>query len=332
MLRLLGSQRRLCDGFTRRDWLRVGAWAFWACRSKMRCDYRTQRPPSRRLPAAHGTRRPSAARSRAFCCCRMVRRRNRRRSIQSRTRRWRSAASSAPSLPPCRAFRSASICLRTAQVLDRVTVVRSMNHPYPVHSLAYVVSGIPDYSPALETRPQDPKLWPFIGSVVDYVTRPKSGVADAAVPQNMALPWKMNSQGGPQASLVQTGPYAAFLGSSFDPVLTDFDGQANRLVRKIGMGGTEHWIQDPYSSVDANCRFRIAGCEMPSDMTLNRFDGRARCWPNWTRHGGRWTPIAATQSFDRYRQMAYAAISSRGAGRRLGRAAGRPARCARITV
>ncbi len=112
-----------------------------------------------------------------------------------------------------------------------------MTHPYPVHSLAYVTSGIPDYSPALETRPQDPKLWPYIGSVVDYVLRNRPGFRDPATPQNMALPWKMNSRGGPQASLVQTGPYAAFLGPAYDPVLTDFDGQANRHVTKIAMGG-----------------------------------------------------------------------------------------------
>ena len=82
----------------------------------------------------------------------------------------------------------------------------------------------------------------------------------------MALPWKMNSRGGPQASLVQTGPYAAFLGPQYDPVLTEFDGQADRRVRKVGMDGTEHWIDDPYSGVDPDCRFRIAGCEIPKDM------------------------------------------------------------------
>ena len=58
---------------------------------------------------------------------------------------------------------------RIAKMLDRVTVIRSMTHPYPVHCTAYVTSGIPDYTPALETRPRSPKLWPYIGSIVDYV-------------------------------------------------------------------------------------------------------------------------------------------------------------------
>src|SRR5262249_26166384 len=57
----------------------------------------------------------------------------------------------------------------TARVMDRVTIVRSMTLPYPEHGVAYAVTGIPTYTPALETRPRDPQHWPFIGSVVDYL-------------------------------------------------------------------------------------------------------------------------------------------------------------------
>ena len=185
-----------------------------------------------------------------------------------------------------------------------------MTHPYPVHSLAYVTSGIPDYSPALETRPQDPKLWPYIGSVVDYVLRKQPGFRDPPTPQNMALPWKMNSRGGPQASLVQTGPYAAFLGPAYDPVLTDFDGQANQRVTKIAMGGVEHSIDDPYSGVEANCRFRIAGCELPPELTLDRFDRRRTLLVQLDQARRELETNPSTQTFDRYRQMAYATITS----------------------
>ena len=31
--------------------------------------------------------------------------------------------------------------------------------------MAYAVSGIPVYTPDLETKPRDPRHWPFIGSV-----------------------------------------------------------------------------------------------------------------------------------------------------------------------
>ena len=92
---------------------------------------------------------------------------------------------------------------RIANIIDRITVVRSMTHPFPLHCTAYVTSGIPDYTPALETRPRDPRHWPYIGSVVDYVLERRQGGLPA-MPRNIALPWKMNSRGGEAAS-VQAG-------------------------------------------------------------------------------------------------------------------------------
>ena len=52
-----------------------------------------------------------------------------------------------------------------APIMDKLAVIRSVNHPYPQHGVAYAVSGIPTYTPALEDKPHDPRHWPFIGSV-----------------------------------------------------------------------------------------------------------------------------------------------------------------------
>jgi hypothetical protein len=100
-------------------------------------------------------------------------------------------------------------------------------------------------------------------------------------------------------------------------VLTEFAGQANRRVRKIGMGGQEHWIEDPYSGVDPDCRFRIAGCEIPKDMTIERLDSRRSLLTQLDDVRRTLDTSTATQSFDRYRQMAYAAISSPALARAL---------------
>src|SRR6185436_5893161 len=91
-----------------------------------------------------------------------------------------------------------------ARVMDRVTVVRSMTHPYPEHGVAYAVSGIPTYTPDLETRPRDPRHWPFIGSVVDYLAE-KRDPAPPPVPRNVGLPWLVNSKTDLNVS---AGPYA----------------------------------------------------------------------------------------------------------------------------
>src|SRR5207253_5253671 len=74
---------------------------------------------------------------------------------------------------------------RIAGVMDRVTVVRSMSHPYPEHGVAYAVTGMPTYTPALETRPRDPAHWPFIGSVVDYLEERRSQIGRASCRERM---------------------------------------------------------------------------------------------------------------------------------------------------
>ncbi|MFZ9791834.1 MAG: DUF1501 domain-containing protein, partial [Gemmataceae bacterium] len=81
-----------------------------------------------------------------------------------------------------------------APIMDKLTVVRSVNHPYPEHGVAYAVSGIPTYTPALEDKPRDARHWPFIGSVVDYIGEMSSGGAIPAIPRNIGLPWLLNSK------------------------------------------------------------------------------------------------------------------------------------------
>jgi hypothetical protein len=114
-----------------------------------------------------------------------------------------------------------------AGIMDRVTVVRSLTHPYPEHGVAYALSGIPTYTPALETRPRDPQHWPFIGSVVDYLEGKRTGLRVPAVPRNVGLSWLLNSKTDLNVS---AGPYAAFLGQDYDPVWTDFDGPGTRVT------------------------------------------------------------------------------------------------------
>src|SRR5260221_13922586 len=62
-----------------------------------------------------------------------------------------------------------------APIMDRLCVVRSVTHPYAEHGVAYAVSGIPTYTPDLETKPRDSRHWPFIGSVVDYLSEKRAG-------------------------------------------------------------------------------------------------------------------------------------------------------------
>src|SRR5947207_4688061 len=83
---------------------------------------------------------------------------------------------------------------RTARIMDRLTVVRSLTHPYPLHGTAYAVTGIPEADTKIEAKPRDPRQWPFIGSVVDYLEERRSGGKRPAVPRNVALPFPLGSR------------------------------------------------------------------------------------------------------------------------------------------
>src|SRR5438270_5322877 len=105
-----------------------------------------------------------------------------------------------------------------ARVMDRVTAVRSMTHPYPIHGVAYALTGVPQIDIPMELNPHDPRHWPFIGSVVDYLGRRSGGKKKATAPDNVALPFPFSSQR--VGEVPRAGPYAAFLGGAHNPLWT----------------------------------------------------------------------------------------------------------------
>ena len=63
-----------------------------------------------------------------------------------------------------------SLCERIpehSKIMDRVTVVRSMTHPYPLHGVGYVTSAMPVTSAELNSLPRDQRQRPYIGSIVE---------------------------------------------------------------------------------------------------------------------------------------------------------------------
>src|SRR5262249_58201703 len=78
---------------------------------------------------------------------------------------------------------------RTAHIMDRLTVVRSLTHPYPLHGTVYAMTGIPEVDTKIESKPRDPRQWPFIGSIVDYLEDQRSPDRPPTVPRNVALPF-----------------------------------------------------------------------------------------------------------------------------------------------
>lgn len=93
---------------------------------------------------------------------------------------------------------------RTAKILDLTTVVRSMQHDLPIHPVGYVLTGIPasDWSIPLGANARDPKHWPFVGSVIDYLDQQRAAKSAPEIPRNVALPFPISSRSK------RTGPLA----------------------------------------------------------------------------------------------------------------------------
>jgi hypothetical protein len=275
MLRLLGSTKALCGGMTRRDWLRVGGLglAGLALPDVLRLQ---------ELSAADGAGRdPSFGKAKSIILIHLY-------GAPSQLE-WVDPKPEAPveirgelgvipsSLPGCQVC---ELFPQMAKVMDRTTVLRSLTHPYPIHGVAYALTGVPAIDVAMELAPHDPKHWPYFGSVVEYVGQ-ASHLPDSrsephgrrdACPTNIALPFRFSTQR--VGEVPRAGPYAAFLGSQFDPLWADFRGTATKGIQKT-LRDMVYTDNDPYIGVAPDSHFVVPDAShLQPELTLDRLDRR----------------------------------------------------------
>jgi hypothetical protein len=313
MLRILGTRRTLCDGLSRRDLLQIGGLAGLGLAGAMvpsssraeQASSAAKRPHEKSFgrakaciflfpygsPSSHETfdPKPEAAVE-----------------IQGE---MKAISTNVPGLAICDHLPN------IAKVMDKVTVVRSMTHPYPLHGLAYAVTGIPTYSPDLETQARDSRHWPFIGSVVDYLEQKLNGTAQ--IPRNIGLPWLVNSKTDNPA--VNAGPFAAFLGRKHDPVWTDFDGPGLKLAPKNTESQPKQFL-DPNGGTTLDGRFTFspaapsggaAAKSQPAiDLSLERLSLRRSLLAQFDDSRRRLEESAAVQGMDHERQLAWSLLTS----------------------
>lgn len=197
---------------------------------------------------------------------------------------------------------------RTARVADRLTVIRSMTHPYPLHGVAYALSGLPVYTTDLETRPRDAAQWPYVGSVADAFWEQQSGVASKGVLQHVGLPWVLNSQVDDLGLIA--GPYSSFLGQSHDPLWAHYQGKGERLAPKCRHEQPKEY-QDPYAACSRDGRFVFPGSS-PSDEHLAdaRFGLRRSLLDQFDAARHTMERTAAVQDFGVQRSRALSLLSS----------------------
>ena len=109
--------------------------------------------------------------------------------------------------------------------MDRVTVVRSLNHPWNFHGMMWATTGLPEGSIPIEETQKHAQHQPYVGSVFDYHQRQQPGAKPTgSVPDNVILPWLLSSK-RPAAHYAR--PHAAYLGNAHDPLWAELQGRGD---------------------------------------------------------------------------------------------------------
>jgi hypothetical protein len=297
MIRVLGSNKLFCDGLTRRDLLHVGALAplglslaGWS------------RAAERSSPPAAAGGFGSAKRCILLYLWGSPSQIDTFDPKPDAPAEVRGALGSIPTALP--GVRVGEVLPRLAKQLDRVTVLRSLTHRDPIHGTAYAFSAVPNTDLQLEGNVRDPRHWPFVGSVVDYL----AGRADPrppAVPRNYWLPFPFGSKRGPS----RPGPYGGFLGPAYDAVWAEFRAKGLReVLRDSGDPKTpKRQVADPYLGVRPTDRFEAAAVD--DTVTLDRLDARTSLLDQLD-SARRSLGAKADTPFDRHRALARAVLTS----------------------
>jgi hypothetical protein len=306
MLRILGSPKKLCNGLTRREMLVAGGLSLFGLGQEDL--FRLSAARSRETEKGQAQ---SFGRARSCILLYLYGSPSQLETVDMKPDapveirgELKPVHSSLPGLDVC------ELMPYSAPVMHKTTVVRSLTHRYPIHGAAYALTGIPQIEIPMELNPHDPRHWPFVGSVVDFVTQMEGGGrARAGVPHNLALPFPFSSKR--VGEVPRAGPYAAYLGGAYNPIWTEFHGKATRNIVKT-LAGQVLDVPEPYVGITPESRFELAtSSELPGDITIDRLNRRRSLVEQFDQARRDLERSPTGRSQDRYREMAYSLISSR---------------------
>jgi len=312
MIRVLGGPKRLCDGLTRRDLLHVGSLSMLGLGLT---------EPLAALAGSGSTPEPGESvvrggfgKAKACIFLFMYGSPSQLETFDPKPEapeevrgELKSIQSSVPGLDVC------ELLPHMAGVMDKVTVLRTVSHPFPLHGVAYATTGLSAISAPMELNPRDQAHWPYIGSVVDYVDSTRAaqaggGAGRPEVPRNLVLPWAFSSQR--IGEVARAGPYGGFLGQTWDPISTEFVGKATKTARKTLQDKVWEDLE-PYRGITPESRFRLGAVgALEPGLTLDRLDRRRTLLQQLEESRRDMDKGADRHGVDRQRAMAYSLFGS----------------------
>lgn len=289
MLRILGSRTRLCDGLTRRQLLQAGALGTFGLGLTDLLRLRDLQAASTNSAPVNGF-----GKSKACILLYLYGAPSQLETFDLKPDApvdvrgdFKPIATSVPGLHICEHMP------RTARLMHRTTLIRSMTHPYNIHSAAYTLTGIPRTDIPLELNPHDARHWPFFGSVLDFLhARRMGGRTRRDLPYQVALPWKFSSRSEP---FRRGGPFGGFLGGGYDPVWGEFSGDAPQ--------------GDPYRVIMPQGRFQVGQPGVP-ELTLDRLSQRRSLLQQLDQRQRALADSNVWRGFDRHQALAFDLVTS----------------------
>lgn len=199
VLQVLGTGKRLCDGITRREVMRVGGLSLFGGLNWMRSAQAESgrgelgRGPARSVIMFNLLGGPSHIDMFDM----------KPHAAAEISGEFNPIATSLPGLFICEHLP------RLSQWMHRGTLIRTFSHMFNSHDPLPFMTGFTDDKPAAQAMPTDP---PDIGAVTQYL-----GLGPRDLPGAVCLPC---FPGSGQKGHRRRGPYGGFLGKQYDPVFT----------------------------------------------------------------------------------------------------------------
>lgn len=200
--------------------------------------------------------------------------------------------------------RVGEILPRLARMIDRVTILRTLTHPYPIHGTAFATTAVPATDLELEGNIRDSRHWPFIGSVVDYLAA-QADPQMPPVPRNFGLPFPIGSK-----RRLKPGPFGGFLGPAYDTMWAEFLAKGTRTVlRDSGAPDVPTMmVADPFVGILPTDRFEsVVGNDA---ITSDRLQGRTLLLDQLAAARREFDPRNGSTSFARQRAQARSIVLS----------------------
>ena len=160
MLRVLGSAKQLCDGLTRRDLLNVGGASIGGLGLAGLLQSEAQGAAALERGSQHGFGKAKN--------CIVLFLYGSPSQLETFDMKPNASLEVRGSMQPIRSsLPGLDVCEHLpnlAQVMDRTTVIRSVTHPYPIHGVAYAMTGVSVIDPPMELNPREERHHPWFGS------------------------------------------------------------------------------------------------------------------------------------------------------------------------